>query len=795
MLDTAEGIWGLCPGSPVRLFLVSVVLFLFLRFLSRCACAFFRKYVFIVSPLAYNIDGVVETRREQGWVKRMVAENVDPGNGSSGLPELQPNFNDVNFAVEEDDGESSSVKRPSIDGAMLIRPTGVPRQREPDISPARVTYSIPSSSPMHPMHRSGGDGSRQTLPPKAQNFIKLLEDTCRDPNSARDHVLSLTRKGPLTFGGETVDCGPLDELPATTFEHVRQFILEKWGGGDYALVLRDGVGRTKETLDLSFSVRLYPPKIRWLNPMTRAYEMRPAGRDNVNPDGTPRGFSPPIGANSVFSPAYPGQTSFHPSSVVSPLEHGITELRRKQSEIEAMDGLEEAQAQLLAKRRERQRRQDAMDKVQTDGDRRDIQELKDVIRDQQQQMQAMMMQMMQGFKDSLLPFFNRPADNGIAAMVPLLVEAMKSGAENNRTILEGVLKRETPIITPPPNDMNSKFLEIMLEQSKNSAHKAEKLVELVLTKQINEGDSKIKYLLDGMKMGQDNMEKMQELVTKASGSGESDGPEWNAEAGVWSNIGGVIFALLKKFLSGSSSGAPARPALDTIAELSGRPQGTTQFTDADLNRATGRILQQAGGARPVPQLNAPVQSRGIEVQAAPPRGAGDLGVFEPMPVVLPPSVTAVYDETEVSYFGEPEPVFSPPATSFVATPPSATSFVAAPPLQASAVLSPEAKARLVEIVTEMVSTAVGDLEDGRADPDWVEYGLSKLPDYFKAALARTAAPIDQVAMLASYCEQGVFENLKLLITDQNRPDRNTAFFQQLEALVTAIIQTPAFGGG
>jgi hypothetical protein len=110
------------------------------------------------------------------------------------------------------------------------------------------------------------------------------------------------------------------------------------------------------------------------------------------------------------------------------------------------------------------------------------------------------------------------------------------------------------------------------------------------------------------------------------------------------------------------------------------------------------------------------------------------------------------------------------------------------------VLSPEAKARLVEIVTEMVSTAVGDLEDGRADPDWVEYGLSKLPDYFKAALARTAAPIDQVAMLASYCEQGVFENLKLLITDQNRPDRNTAFFQQLEALVTAIIQTPAFSG-
>ncbi len=96
------------------------------------------------------------------------------------------------------------------------------------------------------------------------------------------------------------------------------------------------------------------------------------------------------------------------------------------------------------------------------------------------------------------------------------------------------------------------------------------------------------------------------------------------------------------------------------------------------------------------------------------------------------------------------------------------------------VASDDAMERLRGFVSEALEIACGDLEDGRAEPEWIDFALAKWPKHFLDALLVAPHDAARIEAIKQCSDPEVFQKLMVLVSN---PMHYQHFMQALIGLM------------
>jgi hypothetical protein len=528
-----------------------------------------------------------------------------------------------------------------------------------------------------------------------------------------EFTLELMRSMPaVTQEGRPLKQGLIYSLNhVMLFPHVRTTIEQLHGGGDYSLRVLNSVG--KQVHSMNFSIEG--------DPIITEADARVAPR--FGPRRSPAGM---IVGESFLGGVRRGGG---PSYLDGPLDEKDQALvDAKKQELIEMQTTATMQARLQRINAERElsktQNKEADDQARKEGEareRREGQELR--VRETEMRKEERESSTMEKL---LLALLAKPAEaprqNG-----PDLAVMMKP--------IEMMMAQQTQILTALANkpaekpafdvglllkmssDANDKIVQMALSSATAASSRHEKLMDTLLTRKIDEGDSSNKLL------------QTIELIDKIRDGGEGGGDDWyNPDAGFLSNLGNGLLTGIKSLLSNPQT---MQMAMGLLNSKLGKPASNTQFTDAELTPVVQEMERlkavSGGGAAPMAALPPP-QGR-LSVQQPPqqqmrpatqgPRFVSPVSlVDDPMFEVKPPDRQAAPRAAVVAPPLVPQAAAEPPMVEI-------TQMTADIPLQPQIELEP-AETGDPE-VNDTIETMLEDVEAYRRVHNWAQQAFEKWP--------------------------------------------------------------------
>lgn len=692
-----------------------------------------------------------------------------------------------------DESADMTVEQPAVEAPVVV----------PKKDDVKVNISGPFSRVINSVNTLRGEVGGGGAPGGVRGGIaKWLSELVNDPNKA-GWALETKRVGPVVWEGQPVVGGVVDKTFPMLYPELFKRIQEVAGGGEYRVAMLDDEGKVVGSKSFCINTITDAPKILNTN------QQLVAAMGGTAPMQMPRGHLTPYGAMRP-TPLTAAAAGFE--------EDRTLLLRQKEREMTAEATVERQKRELERERR----RWDEEDRAEQD--RREaraqlpVMQAQEAVRNmerklvetqqkeqgQMAQMFAMMMQQQQQNTQMLVSILAQPKKDDT---IVLLVESMKMQSQQFQTMMQATMaqanaKQHDMIEAAKISaESQARVFEMMSKQNQSSG-RFDRLMEVVVTKNLNSGGDSVKQAIELLNTGRQQALDMLEM--RESMAGPADDLEYDPDAGVLGNLGRMVFGILKNIGKGGG-GLAALPALLGALNKTDPAQITNQDYVKLAQQLETRLPQYAAqqGAAPVPAQLPVAQNPMLPAPVARP------APFDPASILSRPAQRPAQQPVQV-----PVPVSAPMPVAPVARPAHSNNVVpitagpgiaevfeeelaedltvaAAPVVSAPALVPAVAVAaedtpeeRLRQWVTAAMNIALTeDIADGRNEHEWPATAIAKWNRQFLDQLA--AAPDDgvRVQLIAGYCEPSVFQALQTKLLDQAQPHNYRNFIVALHELV------------
>jgi hypothetical protein len=605
---------------------------------------------------------------------------------------------------------------------------------------------------------------------KSMPCIQYLSSLSQDPEGAGFQV-EIIRTGPAKYGNQQLPFGAIERLPVASYRDIYDRIQELHGGGSYRLRVLNEEGHQVHAMVFSIDVTQVAPIPR-----------------------TPNG-----GYGVAAQPGIMGAGNF---ATVGGAQDDINALRAEEARARSEEAVIVArnrveQTQRNIERNRRREEEEEQRRMQGPQNAEAAVKMNDLKHETERRFDLMNA----SFKELLLMLnTQKPADNGMATMMPLLIEMMKSSAQQTTAIVTAMLSgggdksKDMMQFLQLQNQASDKMMTVLMNNATAAASKSERLLEGVLLKRLDQPEESLKQALDMQERGKKDAMEMFRMLEDARGD-RDEGEFINPDSGFLGNMGNLILHGLKSLVSGAARGGSTK-AIELLSGILQKPAGTTQFSEQDLQVAADRIAQAriAGQARPaLPALPAPQAPGQIPIPQAP----------TPAPVVRPKvklfdRVYDIIDETPVAPVAPAvqETTLTPiplPETAAVVEAPVQQGVMVETIEQQTVVQVPAAPPEQAEMqgddyVNEGIAMAVADIKAGRREHDWVEFALGKWTRDYLNSLAQAPNDEARIQILQQASDPGLFQELISLLLDANKPHNYRDFMENLKALLDGVAE-------
>lgn len=665
------------------------------------------------------------------------------------------------------DHQNSSVPPASPVPSPPPPPPPPPHVKGATEAQVTVKYNTPLNSAIPGVRTAPG------LTRKDSSVVDYLNAMVNDPDAVMN-TMSLTRTGPTVWQGEELMGGVIkSDLPPLTYAELYEAIKSQFGGGTYRVTVFDAERVPKRVFSVTIPTATCPPISNGVVPTPVA---SPWSR-------TPSAFTPPVNGFA---------TGFTPGRFASPLNGGIQRPLGSAFEddellkLRAEERREHARIQLEEKKREAIRRErEWRSQEEIEAERRENKMAQPMLLQMQNMEKMMQMQreaadkQLQAQRESsqqmmqmLMAMMAQPkGDNSIA----LLIESTKAQQQMMTSMVTALMgnqsakAQEFAATTQSQIDAFKHMAEMSIKTAQGGNGKFDKIVETLITAQIQNPKNSVKDALELMELGR---KQTLEILEMQGEKEDTEGFDPNLSTG--QNVVKGIMGALKGLTSGNNPVGPMlmqglmgligkrgqepsevdlatiartlevaqnRPQLPPVQAPMGPPPGMPAF-----GPPTQRVVQVP--PRPTPQpVVQPVPQPIVPIQV------------NPQPPVVPNMILEVMEDVPE----EPlvEEVNTPVAEVQKQMPVEPVAPAPAP----VAVQAPVAVTEN-EYVSEAVNMAVEDIQSGRREHEWVEMAFDKWPKIILDEIVQAADDAVRLQVIRKYCAPGIWQRFESVMLDE-----------------------------
>lgn len=658
---------------------------------------------------------------------------------------------------------AQSEEPPRVDLPQIPQPPIPPSPVQHDPEPqARVSVAYQtrlSSLPGVGTPRGNGSSPLDTpgLVGRGRTGVQYLSELVNDVDRV-GYLIEVRRVGPAIWEGSQLPCGPVGpRLQPMTYLEIYNHVRDLHGGGDYRIHVIDDIGRVVQQIPFRIDTVTEPPK--FVDAMGSVNSFRPAATPMYR-SGMPNGRP------------YPGT---HAAGEEDELVKLRNEERKVASEIAVK--VKKREGDLLERRwqEEEEARLERQEKKKTEPVLAMNQQIQTIERQMSQQtqqfMQAMQQQqqaMQQQFQQLLLMMANKKDDGGQL----LMIESMKAQQSMMTTLVTAMMAssnhkaQESEAQIRAKADADHKFFEMMMRMTQGGGAKYEKLVESLISAQLNKPQDSVQQAISLLEMGRQQTMEMLEFRDK----NREDEPtmDYDPELGVGSNLAKLLFGMLRGLMKGGGGIPGVAAVLQALNKTD-----TSQVQTSDLRQLASTLENQYGQQFQRLQTAQPVQQTQNTVPLAFSRVAQQQ---QPRPVVQSP-FEATFEEEEIT---QQVQVQVPVA---VAVAPSAIIEEDEEDDDLPEGMEDTPDGRLRWRVNEMIRIATVDLKDGVRAPEWTDYALDKLNEEFLDALVAAKDDAERVVLIQSKSEPALFQQLYAMLADEKNRSKYEKFVSGLHEII------------
>lgn len=596
--------------------------------------------------------------------------------------------------------------------------------------------------------------------PRARNGVQYLAGMLDDP-AKQSYIIEVQRVGPPVWEGVQLPCGPIERCIPMAYPELYRRVKESHGGGEYRIRVLDENGNMTYQFPFTIDTLIDAPKFKQVN----LNGMMPqVGRPTISGAPVPSLF----GATGIASAEQELQ-EIRTKERVEIAEHQLMRVKRERQKTERQIQEEE---RLEREREERMKMAPAI--AAENALREELRSLKEALSSKgDDKFMTLLMQMNKDSREAAERQAQRDreaADRQLQMMQQQAQEAQRRSDEMMKmfmTLMEkGNSKTSDQLEIARIQAQSQKdMLDMTLKQAQGGGSRIEKLMETVVMNKLTQPENQMEQALNLMERGRKQTLEMLELREKF-GPSSGDEETWNPEAGVLGNLGRMMFGFLSDAVKSGGVGLIGQ----WIQSQLNKP--AAQATPHDLTRLAYGVEHN--------QIAPPLLQMGVP--AAPTNFSGSQPAipvlpYRPVqPVQQPPQQVQqrhVIPPTPAPALATPKPVQvqqeHAPIEILELAPAAAPVRAAVQPQQVQPQpvgtnVNDEALERLHGFVTEAMEIACGDLEDGRAEPEWVEFALAKWPRHFlDSLLVVPTGDAGRIEAIRQYTEAEVFNRLMQLV--------------------------------
>lgn len=617
--------------------------------------------------------------------------------------------------------------------------------KTPMVSESRVlktTYPAGGSSPLSHDPAMPHTSQRHRWEPH-----EIIDATSQD-DSKRNYTLEIWRNGPPMYRGQRMRRGMVEKVPVMSWIELEQMIEDEHGGGDYKVILRDATGKQITTILKNIDVNEVPPRV---------------SRDPMRPGAIERA---PFG--------------LEPESDVA--------LKARQDEIAAKAEISkiEAEARLKATKRAIKKEEEAEQEAEEAKHMRpEIAEIKRDMERSSEQVNRAVTELAHTMKDIVAKVAEPKKDDGeLKLVVQQMNESNKNSMnqfqesmkmmmnmmiESNKsimTVMTEQIKASATASQAPKDNSAVEAMKMVVEATRASAEKSEKLLSTVLAAQLAKPEDKQNAFMDAMKLSQQLQQQAIDMVEQRR---EAETPLMGEEGFNVPKIINGIAAAAERFLK-----PPQQPP-----QLP-QPVQRALPTPSPLEQRLGN------GHRPVQRNPAPVQ-RPLQT---PPPVPQEMLTATPAPAIDPMMDDITDQFMQQMTQPQQEPAALPqqettPGTEIAPEPAASASASQAAP----AIEDADTQEHLRLYVSEAMRLAITDMKADPAEYSWPDVALAKWNKSFLARLAGITgedADTQRLGMIKAYCDPATWAQCEQLFFS-----KWTGFAKSLNELMSEFAQQAA----
>lgn len=645
------------------------------------------------------------------------------------------------------------------------------------VEEVKRTYTPPPASQMQPMQIPAARGYQPPRGGIKVSAVQVINNAAEDAitdETKRLWTLHIHRRGPSIWPpndphGQRLLTGHIDEMGLMSVEEIERYLSEQHGHGQYVVELKDEQGKHLCQIVKSIS-SLIPPKIAMPTSLTSS--------------GSPRTMSLSQGGMPVSgNPRMEADALMEKRTSVAVIQATLAETRAKnelEKEQRRMD--RERQSELDAEERKVNapeisalKTQMERDRTQTDNSLKDIMRtVMDVVKEMKhvepkEDKTAAILESMRTSSENMMKMMMEQNKN----TTTLIIESIKATA--NKPVDNSQMETVKMVMAE-----NSKFAQMQMEAAKIQASaqaesakaadaKHNKLMEMVFSSKLSEGDNKMDTFLKAMQMGEARTAKMYEAIERVREQSDHGGEE-----GInWGKI--------------AESGLSALAGVLAMKQQQALPAPTTPQLQHRLPAAAPRVTPNVGMQ---PMVTPSVQHVQQQPQQRP-----DLRPIQTHVPPLAKPVSASSNVTPISDAVSPAPAQTPineepsPIHEHIGATPEVT--VTPTPVADTIPHDEGVEQHLIQYVTAAMEQLKVDLKADPAEYEWVELALAKWNGDFLAAIAAVPDGVDRdqtvVAMINAKCEPSTWSSLATLFyPDDGSQSRYTKFVASIHELIEEI---------
>lgn len=628
-----------------------------------------------------------------------------------------------------------------------------------------VTQETTTRQVVYPGLPEGGSAlATPGVAKRSMSCVSYLAQISQDPACA-GYQVCISRKLPAVFNGVRFPFGELERFPASPYMDIYEQIKQIHGGGKYFLKVMDDEGRQVHGMEFSIDTLSCPPILR-----------------------TP-------GNGYGVSGQAPGQLSAGSFTAIGGEQEDIQKLRAEESRARAEEAVIVAKNRVEQTQRniERQRKRETEEEErkmmgpQNEEARRKMDDLRHETDSRFQMMNSSFEKLM------VILATQKPADNGMTAMMPMMIEMMKSSTAQMTALMTALVSgggnkaAEMTQFFNMQMQAQEKMTTALLSSATASASKSERLLEHVFMNKLEKPEESLKQMLEMQDRGEKKAMELFRMLEDARGD-RDEGEVLNPDSGFFGNVGNLILHGLKNMVSGAARGGGTK-ALELLSGILQKPAGTTQFSEQELQMAAQRIAQSQQQARPSALLNAP-QPQALITPPPPPAGQAvrpKIKLFDRIYETIDAQPVAVV-QAPVSSAALPVVQEQPVAVVEVQTQQSGVMVetVEQPVPPQPQQEQPQQAESGDDYVNEAVNMAIQDINAGRKEHDWVDFALGKWSRDFLQALAQAPDDEARFTLLQQATDPELFKALAALLLDAQKPQNYRDFVENMKALIEEV---------